>query len=229
MSRILYKYLDAKGGFMMLDNRNLRFTTADDLNDPFDCHPSLVVNTDYYPKSRYNTLICSLTEVHNSILMWSYYSFHKGICIGIDIDKAQPYFQKIMKIMDVDLIELKVQYKNIIKKPDAFRDYKEMILYQLSTKAKDWEHEQEVRLVLIDPISSSINAPVKEDTIIVGNAHAEIPIGGECFESLYLGINIDKSDRDKIVNVTKEINPNISIYQMKPDSESFKIKAELLL
>lgn len=232
MSRILYKYLDAKGGFVMMNNCNLRFTNADDLNDPFDCHPSLIdesiLKTNNYPKSRYNTLVCSLSEVNNSILMWSYYSFHKGICIGIDIDKAKPYFQKIIKIMDVDLIERKVQYKNIIKKPDSFRNYKDMILYQLSTKAKEWKHEQEVRLVVIDPISSSMNAPTRENTIYVSHAQLEIPIGGECFESLYMGINIDKTDKDKIVNVAKEINPKISIYQMKTDTEAFRIKAEML-
>lgn len=32
--RILYKYLDAKGGLMMLRGSNLQFTNATRLNDP---------------------------------------------------------------------------------------------------------------------------------------------------------------------------------------------------
>ena len=38
----LYKYLDADGGLMMLYYSNLQFTNATRLNDPFDCHPSLI-------------------------------------------------------------------------------------------------------------------------------------------------------------------------------------------
>ena len=38
----LYKYLDFNGGLMMLHYGNLQFTNATQLNDPFDCHPSLI-------------------------------------------------------------------------------------------------------------------------------------------------------------------------------------------
>ena len=38
----LYKYLDAQGGLAMLHNCNIQFTNATKLNDPFDCHPSLI-------------------------------------------------------------------------------------------------------------------------------------------------------------------------------------------
>ena len=34
----LYKYLDANGGLLMLQNSNLQFTNATKFNDPFDCH-----------------------------------------------------------------------------------------------------------------------------------------------------------------------------------------------
>ena len=42
MSRILYKYLDIVGAKSMIGNRNLQFTNASQLNDPFDCHPKLI-------------------------------------------------------------------------------------------------------------------------------------------------------------------------------------------
>ena len=50
---MLYKYLDAKGGLMMLQGSNLQFTNATCLNDPFDCHPALF---DYSnaPTNKYN-------------------------------------------------------------------------------------------------------------------------------------------------------------------------------
>ena len=42
MARILYKYLDIKGAKCMLWNKNLQFTNATQLNDPFDCHQKLL-------------------------------------------------------------------------------------------------------------------------------------------------------------------------------------------
>ena len=42
MSRILYKYIDMNGAKLMLGNQNLQFTNANQLNDPFDCHPKLL-------------------------------------------------------------------------------------------------------------------------------------------------------------------------------------------
>lgn len=42
MARILYKYLDIVGAKCMIGNKNLQFTNASQLNDPFDCHPKLL-------------------------------------------------------------------------------------------------------------------------------------------------------------------------------------------
>ena len=41
-NRILYKYLDIDGTKCVLGNLDLQFTNATQLNDPFDCHPSLI-------------------------------------------------------------------------------------------------------------------------------------------------------------------------------------------
>lgn len=90
MARILYKYLDITGAKCMIGNKNLQFTNASQLNDPFDCHPKLL---DYskVPKHklqgwipekwriekeendalnlRNNTWLCSLSKVNDSILI----------------------------------------------------------------------------------------------------------------------------------------------------------------
>lgn len=101
----LYKYLDFNGGLMMLHYGNLQFTNATQLNDPFDCHPSLIdfsdvpkeacggwtpeiieeLRRDPFRRTREEAWICSLSKIYDSILMWSYYSKHKGICIGLDM------------------------------------------------------------------------------------------------------------------------------------------------
>ena len=104
----LYKYLDVDGGLAMLSNSNMQFTNATRLNDPFDCHPSLidfsnvpeermrvwrkdlVMKAEYgqFEQRRNNTWLCSLSKVNNSLLMWSYYCNHRGICIGLNMGQG---------------------------------------------------------------------------------------------------------------------------------------------
>ena len=53
-------------------------------------------------------------------------------------------------------------------------------------------------------------------------------IGGECFDSLYLGINIEKEEKENIIKVAKERNPDIKINQMTIDPEAFRLKEEII-
>lgn len=108
----LYKYLDANGGLLMLQNSNLQFTNATKFNDPFDCHPALFdysnvpATKNNWPPADFMKLkgetdmenlrnsiwICCLSKVYDSLLMWSYYNSHKGICIGLNINKVLKIF-----------------------------------------------------------------------------------------------------------------------------------------
>ena len=155
----LYKYLDADGGLAMLSNGNIQFTNATKLTDPFDCHPSLIdfsqvpsararvwgkeaimdLESNRYEHNRDNTWLCSLSKNYDSLLMWSYYNCHKGICIGIDMEKADKYLSRIWGSIILGYLKFEVQYKDIIEKPDFFKRKEDLWSYQLSTKAKDWE------------------------------------------------------------------------------------------
>lgn len=53
-------------------------------------------------------------------------------------------------------------------------------------------------------------------------------IGGECFESVYLGINMNADEKSKIISVARKLNPNIKIYQMEIDANAFRLNAELI-
>lgn len=245
----------------MLQGSNLQFTNATRLNDPFDCHPALF---DYsnVPTNKYNwpptdflkqkgesnmenqrnkTWICSLSKIHDSLLMWSYYGNHRGVCVGLDMEKAQKYLSRIMCSFFIGVMEMEVQYRDIIVRPDYFHSCQDCFRYQLSTKAKAWEHEQEVRLVLIDPTpAGSINHPCfapmalpykpkdENDVIDWKEVRAYPRIGGECFDVLYLGININKEEKEKIIKVAHLCNPEIIIYQMTIDPEVFRLKEEII-
>ena len=122
--------------------------------------------------------------------------------------------------------EMEVQYKDIIEKPDYYHDHLDDLRYQLSTKAKAWEHEQEVRLLLIDPWSAQVSH--HPAFIEWRDSHAYHDLDGDCFESLYLGVKIEKEKRNKVIEFAKKCNPNIKIYQMKIDPEAFRLKEELI-
>ena len=249
----LYKYLDAQGGLAMLSNGNIQFTNATKLNDPFDCHPSLIdfsqvpsertrvwskediinLESNRFERHRDKTWLSSLSKNYDSLLMWSYYNCHKGVCIGIDLENADKYLSRIWSSIILGYLKFEVRYRDIIEKPDFFKREEDLWTYQLSTKGKVWEHEQEVRLVIVDP---SMMTPYyvpkefdKKEIVDYKEIRFVPKIGGECFNSVYLGVNIDDDMKNQIINKAKGLNPEIKIYQMKVDANAFKLKTESII
>ena len=249
----LYKYLDADGGLAMLSNGNIQFTNATKLNDPFDCHPSLIdfsqvpserarvwgkeaimdLESNQFEQNRDETWLCSLSKNYDSLLMWSYYNCHKGICIGIDMEKADKYLSRIWGSTILGYIKFEVQYKDIVEKPDFFKRKEDLWSYQLSTKGKVWEHEQEVRLVIVDPsriFPHYVPKEFQEKEIIDYKEIRFVPeLGGECYDSVYLGVNIDDDIKKQIINTAKRRNLEVKIYQMKVDANAFKLQTEQII
>lgn len=232
----------------MLYNSNLMFTNATLLNDPFDCHlafrdlstiptsvrrgmPGDVFYQIEYQKGltrRENTYICSLSQVHDSILMWSYYTKqHTGICIGLDMEKTRMYLSRMMGLW-LGCAELEVEYRDVINETSS----NDVLCYHFATKAKEWQHEQEVRFVAYDPFPTHMRLlPGQDDkdgSIPWKEVRAFLDIGGECFESVYLGVKMNEKDKEKMVKVAKELNPNIRIYQMTINPKVIKLMEQLI-
>ena len=259
MAHILYKYLDIKGGKMMIGNKNLQFTNASQLNDPFDCHPNLVDFTNLPPEIlrvpdeeyhkfkiekekcdasnlRNDTWLCSLSKVNDSLLMWSHYCYnHKGVCVGLNIEQVMASVPPIgfgTVIPEPD--EIEVQYLDILERPDSYRSHVSPRYYQIQTKAKEWEYEREIRLVVENPFPfyAMLTPEQKErsdrgETIDWKEVHHYLPLNGDCFDSIYFGVNIASEDKDKIINFARtKLNPDIKLYQMKVDEDAFRLKAE---
>lgn len=242
---ILYKYLDIDGAKKMLSNSNLQYTNATKFNDPFDSHPSLIdfskvplemckawppniieeVESNRYIRYRENIWICCLSKVFDSLLMWSYYNSHKGVCIGLNMENVAKYLNTSHGLM-VTKYGIEVQYRDIIDKPDYFRGEADFF-YQICTKGKDWEHEQEIRLFISKPFPICMALPYKpkdkNEIIDWKDMRAYPKIGRECFEFVYLGVNIDKKEKDEIIQIAKEVNPDIKINQMEINSNAFRL------
>ena len=254
MSRILYKYLDITGAKRMIWNSNLQFTNATQLNDPFDCHPKLLdysnvpkhtrgwVPEEWWQEKeeidainlRNDTWLCSLSKVYDSILMWSHYCYnHKGVCIGLDVDKVMKSVPPMFGIFYGPFV-IDVQYKDIIERPNKYSSTQDLFIYQWRTKAKDWEYEQEVRLVIPKP-SQMYAALTPEQTKYPKETwdwreiHHYMPLKGECFESIYFGIYTDASEKENIIQYArKELNPQIKLYQMQVDENAFRLQPTII-
>ena len=252
MSNILYKYLDIKGAKMMLFNSNLQYTNATMFNDPFDCPPSLIDfssillrSEDIWPSNellqkldicrhenyRNNLWICCLSKIFDGMLMWSYYNKHNGVCIGLNMDKVGKYINNPLYGMDLCTEAKDVKYTDIIHRPDFYRDNKDLFKYQVFTKAKAWEHEQEARLYIYKPSSLCMGllpGQSEENELDYKQIRLFPKIGTECFESIYFGVNINGAEKYEIIQLANKMNPNIKIFQMEinPDAFSFVAREE---
>ena len=256
MSRILYKYLDIIGATCMIGNQDLQFTNASQLNDPFDCHPKLIDYSNvpasllhgWIPEEwwiekeeidalnlRNDTWLCSFSKVNDSILMWSHYCYnHKGVCIGLDLDKVMESVPHMFGTMFMKPLVLDVQYQDIIERPNAYRSAEGMFSFQWRVKAKEWEYEQEVRLVMPEPhpmyaAFSPEQAEHPKEKWDWREIHHYMPLKGECFESIYFGVNTDPTEKEKIIKYAREkLNLQIKLYQMCVDDNAFRLRAEMI-
>lgn len=256
MSRILYKYLDIVGAKSMIGNRNLQFTNASQLNDPFDCHPKLIDYSNvpdsklqgWIPKDwwvekeendafnlRNDTWLCSLSKINDSILMWAHYCYnHKGVYIGLDLDKVMQSVPPMFGEIYLQPFVLDVQYKSIIERPNGYCNAMGLFNYQWQTKAKEWEYEQEVRLVMPRPCAmyaalTPAQAKHPKETWDRREIHHYMPLNGECFDSIYFGVNTDKAEREWMIKYAHEkLNPNIKLYQMRVDANAFRLRPEII-
>jgi hypothetical protein len=244
--QLLYKYLDAQGAELMLDNGNLQFTNATKFNDPFDCHPELIgfshisperapwgmkdtKSLEAYPyeRNREEAWICCLSKIPDSLRMWAFYTNnHEGVCIGLDVEKLKPHIHPGLGL-DVTGDFLEVEYRDIIKKPDHFKG-EGSYYYQMVTKAKEWEYEQEVRIIIFKPMPWFMDMlpPPKlqgDDEIDEKERRAYPTIGGDCFAAIYLGKNILPRHKQRIIEIARKRNPDIKIYQMKTDPDALRL------
>lgn len=249
MSNLLYKYLDVNGAIMMLHYSNLMYANATTFNDPFDCHPSLIdfshipleackgwppniiesIRTNKHENYRNDLWICCLSKVCDSILMWSYYNKHEGVCIGLNMDKVAKYID-LRYGMIVTSQGREVQYKDIVNKPICKSYGGDFFDYQVYTKAKAWEHEQEVRLFIYQPSPMFMSLlPFQHDRNEFDHKEIRtfVKLGAECFESIYFGVKINKEKKEKIIQLSKTLNPDIKIYQMNIDPQSFNVVEKL--
>lgn len=99
-----------------------------------------------------------LSATYESILMWSYYGDdHKGVCVEIDIDEDSEYLSKVQYKNERPTMQTEKLLRNYCGQLFANVGEKEanavllpLILQPYITKAEEWKHEQEYRLIYLE-------------------------------------------------------------------------------
>jgi len=149
--------------------------------------------------------ICSLTEINDSIIMWSHYAdSHKGYCVGLDTDKLTNYCKQelvsVNKIIALERVDYQKEYPffNAIKMGDLNLTIKSFI-----TKSDSWEYEREYRLILFDNTNRSIKL---KDGII---------------SKIIMGCRMPEEHKEEIKRILKDKKANIELLQAEIKEESF--------
>lgn len=135
----LYHFIDDHWGRTAIKNRRLKIARIEALNDPFELFAHSFKdkalrrgfrNWKEEMNRRYG-IIC-FSRSWATTLMWSHYGDkHKGLCLGFDVREDLPipvtYSQSRIEIDPTNLDEA-------------------LLRQLISTKAKDWEYEQEQRV-----------------------------------------------------------------------------------
>ncbi len=106
--------------------------------------------------------ITCLSAVCDSILMWSYYGQdHKGICIELEIEEDPRMLSKIKYCTERPTVQMEKLMKDLCGKMFAQKSSSEidddpvllpLVIQPYISKSKEWEHEQEYRLIFPEQI-----------------------------------------------------------------------------
>ncbi|WP_052767513.1 DUF2971 domain-containing protein [Brachyspira hyodysenteriae] len=200
-------------------NNTLWCSNTKEFNDPVD--PYIRNDKNESSNQFYNYLlerikVACLTTHNDNTLMWSHYADkHKGICIEYDISQLQNNNNNfILKKIDYNSSMLLFDLKNEILL-DNDKSVKS-IIDLFTVKSKEWEYEDEYRILFYDEENKNPNG-----TLI------NLPIKSICF-----GVQTSKEDKELVYNIVKSINEKrlnynndiIKLYQAElDDNELFKI------
>ena len=143
MTKRVYKYLPAQYALDDLDNRRVKITTLDELNDPFDLaaidttDPLIDhLHSEHVHRFRKTMALLCFSRNWDNILLWSHYgSSHAGICLGFDIPPDGQYDMEILYQPGIPAARSSDDMSGA--------DFANRVL---RTKYTIWSYEQEVRM-----------------------------------------------------------------------------------
>ena len=110
--------------------------------EEFKKNPDAFLNG-YISQIRQKYSVCCFSKSSDILLMWSHYGDkHGGVCLGFDMNKDSDLFSAPINV------EYPPEYPDFNFVKDRFtKRTGENLQFHFGTKSKDWEYEEEIRIV----------------------------------------------------------------------------------
>ena len=212
-----YKFrLCNENNFLALENMSVYFSSFSDLNDPFEGTFSQRkdLGDNLYGKISRRLISCfskgDTDFVKTSHLLWTFYAdAHKGFCIEYNDQVLEGYktYEDVKNIQEN--VWMEISYTHAFQDPiDYGDDVERCIADVIKHKSKDYEFENEVRLV----------------------NHTSKP-GGRCMavpknsiNAIYLGCRISLENKQRLMGIANLIG--VPCYQMSMDNATYILDAK---
>jgi hypothetical protein len=200
----VYKFLDSKFGLKSINERRLKISRFDDLNDPFELIPYRLRN----PQNRWalnatrkqlgqgNGMLCFSTTWRDPVLWAHYADKHQGLCIGFEVKKG--------RYKRIEYIPKRLPFPRSFSLNDV--NVAKVILY---TKYHNWKYEKEVRVFV--SLEDAENGLYFSDFGEMLSPFIVIA-GARC-----------KLTKDEIVNALGTFKKGIEVIKARPGFTKFEI------
>jgi len=158
----------------------------------------------------YQTIgLFSVTEVPDSILMWSYYADgHSGFCVGYDQLALTEYINLFGDtsplLFDKERVLYSAEY--LVLNPGELDD-RQYFLMRTHIKSLEWKHEREWRFVVFGTTDYAL----------------ELPSG--MIKQVILGCRVSDAHKDEIMAFARDaLEPSVTFWQTKPMAGKFGLE-----
>ena len=155
--------------------------------------------------------ICSLCATKESTLLWGHYADgHRGFCVGLGADRIRHLQELVAR--DNRLLQLvRVEYEKNMPQINLFASILEDTweaesMKVLKTKSKEWDYEQEWRLVLWNATQVALQA------------------GSLIVSEITLGCRVDPNRRTELLLFMDKIEAPIPVYEAVKHRTEFRFQ-----
>jgi len=157
-------------------------------------------------------------HLHNSLFWANYANKHSGVCMKFSGELVKYYHKYFLHV--IGLVPIIYRTDNLIPEFNYVRNRFSReylaVQYFFGTKSKEWENENEIRLVY-QPDSEIIDSYINFEFA---------PI---CLESVYIGCKIS-SEEEKVIEecLSDKKYCHVDIYRLEMDDKRFKLNDKLI-
>ena len=195
--KIINKHIRREGS--KLTKKEIRKRAEDVLAEGHYKDPKILEDMRQQRRSDFG--LFSVSEIEDSILMWSHYSdSHKGFCVGFDVKELDKYFQRSPKHnLAIELRRIKYSKHYPILNPSKIypEHTEESNIEPIVTKSSDWHYENEYRFIAF------------------GDANVALQIDGGIIKKVILGCKMSEKDELEIKQVLKSRPTKVELLKAK--------------